>query len=243
MIAAFFDIDGTLVRESIMIKHFNKLVKYGIIDEESYIKNIKSKYEAYEKRYGDFDDFIIEAGEVYRKKLTGLHKSLIIETARQVIEEGGELVYAYTRDRIKHHKSQGHKVFFVSGSPTYLVEMLGKIYNIDDFRGTDYKFDENDRFTGEISQLWDSQSKLAEINSLVEKHDIDVNQSYAYGDTNGDFSMLKTMRHATAINPSKKFMEMIKADDDLRERADIIVERKDIIYKLKSDVEQYIIKK
>lgn len=241
MIGAFFDIDGTLIRESIMLKHFNKLVKYGIIDEEAYLKNIKSKYEAYEKRYGNYDDYIAEVGEVYRKKLVGLHKSIIIETASQVIKEGGELVYAYTRDRIKYHQSQGHKVFFVSGSPTYLVGMLGELYSIDDYQGTEYEFDQEDRFTGVISQMWDSDSKLGEIQKLVEEHDIDVKNSYAYGDTNGDFSMLKTMKHATAINPSRKFLKMIKEDDDLSKRAEIIVERKDIVYKLNPDVELYSI--
>lgn len=242
MIGAFFDIDGTLMRESIMLKHFNKLVKYGIIDQESYIKNIKAKYEAYEKRYGNYDDFISEMGLVYKEKLKGLHKSLILETARQVIEEGGELVYAYTRDRIKFHQNNGHKVFFVSGSPIYLVKMLGKVYGIDDSQGTEYVFDENDRFTGEIKQMWDSKSKLDEIQRLVEKYDIDVNNSYAYGDTNGDYSMLKTMKYATAINPSKRFLKKIREDEELKNRVDIIVERKDVIYKIDIDVDHYVLR-
>lgn len=239
MIGAFFDIDGTIVRESIMLKHFNKLVKYGIIDEQSYIKNLKSKYEAYEKRYGNYDDFITEAGLVYKDKLKGLHKSLILETAHQVIEEGGELVYAYTRDRIKYHKEQGHKVFFVSGSPSYLVRLLAESYKIDDYQGTEYLFDADDRFTGEIKQMWDSESKLVEIKRLVDKYNIDIENSYAYGDTNGDFSMLKTMGNATAINPSKKFLGMLKSDEKLRDKVNIIVERKDVIYQVPVDVELY----
>lgn len=239
MIGAFFDIDGTVMRESIMLKHFNKLVKYGIIDEETYLKNLKAKYEAYEKRYGDYDDFISEMGNVYKDKLKGIHKSLIIETAKQVIKEGGDMVYAYTRDRIKYHKEQGHKVFFVSGSPEYLVEMLGQMYDVDDTQGTEYVFNEDGTFSGEISQMWDSKSKQREILRLVEKHNIDVDKSYAYGDTNGDYSMLKTMKYPTAINPSKRFLKKINEDESLRQRTDIIVERKDVIYKLKPGVEQY----
>lgn len=241
MIGAFFDIDGTLMRESIMLKHFKKLVKYKIFDEESYLKNIKAKYEAFEKRYGNYDDYISEVGLVYKDKLKGIHKSLILETAKQVIEEEGELVYKYTRDRIRYHQEQGHKVFFVSGSPTYLVEMLGKKYGLDDCRGTVYYFDEEGYFTGEISQMWDSESKLKEIQNLVEKYDIDVDQSFAYGDTNGDFTMLKTMKNAIAINPSALFLEMIREDEDLSKRAQIIVERKDVIYKLDVNVDHYTI--
>lgn len=242
MIGAFFDIDGTLMRESIMVKHFKKLVKYGIIDEESYIKNIKAKYEAFEKRYGDYDDYISEIGLLYKEKLKGINKALIVETAKQVIKEEGELVYTFTRDRIKWHKEQGHKVFFVSGSPTYLVKMLGQVYNIDDCSGTDYIFDCDGNFTGQISQMWDSDSKLKEIKFLVEKYDIDIDNSYAYGDTNGDFSMLKTMKNATAINPSKKFLDIIRDDKELRGRVDIIVERKDVIYHVDINVDHYTLK-
>ncbi|MFM1539482.1 HAD family hydrolase [Helcococcus bovis] len=239
MIGAFFDIDGTLMRESIMVKHFKKLVKYGIIDEESYIKNIKAKYEAFEKRYGDYDDYISEIGLLYKEKLMGINKALIVETAKQVIKEEGELVYTFTRDRIKWHQDKGHKVFFVSGSPTYLVKMLGKVYNIDDCSGTDYVFDSEGNFTGEISQMWDSDSKLKEIKLLVEKYDIDIENSYAYGDTNGDYSMLKTMKNATAINPSKKFLDIIRDDEELTSRVDIVVERKDVIYHVNINVDHY----
>lgn len=243
MIGAFFDIDGTLVRESIMLKHFNKLIKYGIIDQEAYIKNLKAKYEAYEKRYGDYDDFISKMGDIYKEKLTGIHESLILETAKQVIEEGGEMVYAYTRDRIRFHKKNGHKVFFVSGSPTYLVKMLGDLYDISDSSGTEYFFDQYGVFTGQISQMWDSRSKQKEINRLVEKYNIDVDKSYAYGDTNGDYTMLKTMKNATAINPSKRFLDKINADEELKARAKIVVERKDVIYELEPDVNIYKINK
>lgn len=239
MIGAFFDIDGTVMRESIMLKHFNKLKKYGIIPNDDRIYNLMAKYEAYEKRYGDYDDFISEMGNIYKEKLTGLEKALIMATAKQVIEEGGEMVYAYTRDRIKYHKEQGHKVFFVSGSPTYLVQMLGEIYGVDEGIGTDYTFDQEDIFTGQISQMWDSDSKLVVINDLVEKYNINIDESYAYGDTNGDYTMLKTMKNATAINPSKRFLQKINSDDELKERANVIVERKDVIYKLSPSVDQY----
>lgn len=238
-IGAFFDIDGTLVRESILIKHFKKLVKYGIIDEVHWVNNIKGKYESFEKRNGDFDTYLHEVSEVYRDKMVGINHSLIDFTAKQVIEEGGEMVYRYTRDRIKWHKEQGHKVFFISGSPTFLVSKLAEKYEIDGFRGTEYIFDKDGNFSGEIIKMWDSQSKQEEIRKIIKKFDIDVENSYSYGDTNGDFSMLKTVGNSVAINPSRKLVNMIREDEKLKDRINIIVERKDVIYKLKSDVELY----
>lgn len=236
-IAAFFDIDGTLVRESILIKHFKKLVKYGIIDEVYWAQSIRPKYEAFERRHGDFDDYLDEVSTVYKEKLVGLHKSLINFTGQQVIDEGGEMVYRYTRDMIKYHKEQGHLVFFISGSPDFLVSKLADRYGITDYRGTHYKFDEDDIFQGEIEQMWDSMSKEKEFRALAEKYDINLSKSYAYGDTNGDFSMLKEMGHGVAMNPSDKLLNMIKNDPELLEKVDIIIERKDVIYKVKADVE------
>lgn len=235
-IAAFFDIDGTLVRESILIKHFKKLVKYGIIPEVHWFNSIKSKYEAFERRHGDFDDYLDEVSSVYKEKLVGLHKSLINFTAQQVIDEGGEMVYRYTRDRIKYHKSQGHLVFFISGSPDFLVEKLAARYGITGFRGTHYDFDEDDIFNGDIIQMWDSNSKEREFLSIQEEYNIDFSKSYAYGDTNGDYSMLETMGHGIAINPSKKLLEMIRDNEELSKKVEIIIERKDIIYSVTSDV-------
>lgn len=38
-IAAFFDIDGTLYRDSLMVEHFKKLIKYDIIDQKNWYKH------------------------------------------------------------------------------------------------------------------------------------------------------------------------------------------------------------
>ena len=138
---------------------------------------------------------------------------------------------------IKYHKSQGHLVFFISGSPDFLVSKLADRYGITDYRGTNYRFDEDDIFRGDISQMWDSASKEREFKAIAEKYDIDLASSYAYGDTNGDYSMLKAMGHGVAMNPSEKLLHMIRDDEKLLDKVDIIIERKDVIYKVKADVE------
>ena len=49
--------------------------------------------------------------------------------------------------------------------------------------------------------------------------------------------MFKKVGNAIAINPAKKLLEKIKKDKELREKVMIIVERKDVVYKLRPDVE------
>ena len=43
-VAAFFDIDGTIARESLMIEHFKRLIKYEILDESIWVDNVKQLY-------------------------------------------------------------------------------------------------------------------------------------------------------------------------------------------------------
>ena len=35
--AAFFDIDGTIYRDSLMVEHFKKLIKYEVVDEKAWV--------------------------------------------------------------------------------------------------------------------------------------------------------------------------------------------------------------
>ena len=87
--------------------------------------------------------------------------------------------------------------------------------------------------------MWDSDSKQKAINELVEKHDIDLSKSYAYGDTSGDYTMFKSVGCPFAINPTKELLGKIKNDESLKDKINLIVERKDVIYNL--DIEDFCI--
>jgi HAD superfamily hydrolase (TIGR01490 family) len=236
-IGAFLDIDGTLYRNSLMIEHFKKLLKYEVVDPALWHNHVKHTYYDWQKRRGNFDDYLLELAQIYIKSIKGLNKSHMEFINNQVIDLKGDKVYRYTRARIAWHKSQNHKIFFISGSPAYLVQRMAEKYEVTNYRGTQYIIDENNNFTGEIIQMWDSESKHKAIMEFVNKYNIDLSESYSYGDTNGDYSMLKMLGHPIAINPSRELLKNIKNDDELLEKITIIVERKDVIYKLDGNVE------
>ena len=85
--------------------------------------------------------------------------------------------------------------------------------------------------------MWDSVHKQEAIENFIKKYNIDLAKSYAYGDTNGDFSMLSLVGNPRAINPSKELITRIKNDENLKSKTQIIIERKNVIYKLNSNVE------
>lgn len=236
-IAAFFDIDGTLYRDSLMIEHFKKLLKYDILDEALWHTNVKHTYKNWKKRRGNYDDYLLELAQIYTESLKGLEKSKMDFVTNQVIMLKGDKVYMYTRDKIEQHKKKGHLVFFVSGSPDYLVSKMAELYGITDSIGTKYYVDEDGLYTGEVGAMWDSESKMKAIKCFAKQYDIDLMKSYSYGDTNGDISMFRMTGHPVAINPTRELINHLKNDPVLAAKVKIRVERKDVVYKLDSAVD------
>ena len=236
-IAAFFDIDGTLYRDSLMIEHFKKLLKYDVLDEALWHLNVKHTYKNWKKRRGNYDDYLIELAQIYTESLKGLEKSKMDFVTNQVIKLKGDKVYMYTRDKIEFHKKSGHLVFFVSGSPDYLVSKMAELYGITDSIGTKYYIDDDGLYTGEVRAMWDAESKSRAINCFASNYDIDLDKSFSYGDTNGDISMFKMTGNPIAINPTRELINQLKTDPELVNKVKIRVERKDVVYKLNSAVE------
>lgn len=220
-----------------MIEHFKKLIKYEVIDPSLWHNKVKYVYEEWDKRFGDFENYLETLAQVYIEELRGVNKSNIDFIAAQVINVNGDMVYKYSRDRIEWHKNLGHKVFFISGSPDFLVSKMAEKYGATEYRGTKYLVDENNNFTGEIVKMWDSENKQKSLDEILSRYNIDLENSYAYGDTVGDLSMFRMVGNPIAINPNRELLISIRKDKNLSEKTQVIVERKDVIYKLKSNVE------
>ncbi|MEG2338497.1 MAG: HAD-IB family hydrolase [Clostridium sp.] len=230
-VAAFFDIDGTLYREGLITEVFKKLIKYEIIESEKWYKEVKPEYQKWDRRLGVYDDYLLKMADIYIDAIKGLHKSQVEFIADKVINQKGDRVYTYTRDMIKWHKDQGHYVITISGSPQELVREMSKKHGFHDYRGTEYVI-ENDIYTGECHPMWDSVNKQKAIHQFVEKYDLDLSKSYAYGDTSGDFSMFTLVGNPVCINATRELLDKVITDEIVKQKARIIVERKDVIYKL-----------
>ena len=232
-IAAFFDIDGTLYRDSLLTEVFKKFVTYELVDRSKWYDDVKPFFTKYDRRQGEYDDYLMKIADIYKSTLIGLSKEHILHIADVAISQKGDRVYRFTRDAIAKHKQEGHLVFAVSGSPLELVKVMAEKYGFDDYFGTIYVTDENGKYNGEVVPMWDHISKAKALNELASKYDIDLSASYAYGDTSGDFSMFQMTGHPFAINPTKELLDIIKDDKVVADKINIIVERKNVIYHLK----------
>lgn len=231
-IAAFFDIDGTLYRDGLITEVFKKFITYELVDESKWYDDVRPAFMKYDRRQGEYDDYLMKMTTIYQDALVGMSRVPILHIANKVIEQKGDRVYTFTRDEILRHKKENHYVFTISGSPLELVEAMAKKYEFSDCRGTIYKYDENNLYTGEVIPMWDHLSKKKAMKELVEKYNIDLSESYAYGDTTGDFTMFELVGHPFAINPTKELLQKILETPSVKSKIRVIVERKNVIYEI-----------
>lgn len=82
--AAFFDIDGTLYREGLIAEIFKKLVKSEIIKPEKWYNEVRPEYQRWDKRQGNYDDYLLKVADIYIEAVKGLHKSQIDFIAKEL---------------------------------------------------------------------------------------------------------------------------------------------------------------
>lgn len=230
--AAYFDIDGTIYREGLISEMFKKMIKYELIDASKWYNEVQPDYIKWDKRLGGYDSYLQKMVDIYTETVKNTNSFHIAYIAKKVIAQNGERIYTYSREIIKWHKAQGHFIIAISGSPIELVREMSELYGMDDYRGTVYQVGSDGVYTGEISPMWDSESKRRAVLEVAEKFDIDLSKSYAYGDTNGDFAMLKLVGNPFVINPTRELLVHIQEDDYLKNKIKIIVERKDVTYQM-----------
>lgn len=231
-VAAFFDIDGTIYREGLIKEVFKKMINYELIEQSKWHKEVRPAFISWDRREGTYDTYLLKMVDAHTEAVQGTNPVHMEYVSKRVVEQKGDRIYTFSRDRINWHKEEGHKVIAISGSPIELVREMSNKYDMDDYRGTIYQLDDEGNYSGEIIPMWDADSKRAAINELIEEYDIDMENSYAYGDTSGDFSMLKMVGNPFAINPTKELINKILENEELKAKINIIVERKDVVYVL-----------
>lgn len=235
-VGAFFDIDGTLYREGLIAEIFKKLVKYEIIEPERWYNDVRPEYQRWDKRQGNYDNYLLKMAGIYIEAIKGLHKAQVEFIAKSVVNQKGDRVYTFTRDMIKWHKEQGHIIITISGSPIELVKEMALKHGFNDFKGAVYELNSEDIYTGEVIPMWDSKSKKEAISYFVDKYNLELSDSYAYGDTAGDFSMFEMVGYPVCVNPTRELIKKVQQSEEISKKALIAVERKDVVYKLTSDL-------
>lgn len=200
--AAFFDVDGTLTRTTILHPliwyqraHLSQprfalwaaglllqIPQYLWIDRRS-----RSAFNrAFYRRYAGLDANAVRAW----------HRDTFLDNLRRRI-------FPAALACVREHQQQERRIVLLTGGLDFLMRPLAEFVRADDLIAP--RLEEKDGlFTGELDGLPVADAEKARLmREHAERHGVDLAQSFAYADSRGDVPMLECVGGAVVVNPKR----------------------------------------
>jgi len=221
-----FDVDGTIFRSSLLIEVVEQLIRDGIFPEESQALYAK-QHQKWLDREGNYDAYINAVVGAFKVHVKGVHYGALAEAAKKVVGAQWKHTYRYPRALIRTLKDRGYYLLAISHSPKTILDKFCPRLGFDKVYGTIYEIDENERFTGTVTDEERARDKAYIIRRAIDKESLMLTNSIGVGDTEGDIPFLEIVAKPICFNPNGKLYIHAK-----KEKWKVVVERKDVIYEL-----------
>jgi len=223
---AFFDIDGTVFRSSLLIELVEALIEEGIFPKNAH-EAYGNEFERWQNRESTYGEYIAAVVRTYMQNIKGVHYGALADVGRKVVVSQSKRVYRYTRDLITRLKAEDYYLVAISQSPKTILDEFCKEYGFDKVYGRIYEIGPQDRFTGTMVEAHLVENKAAIVQRVLQKEEVSLEESIGVGDTEGDISLLDLVAQPICFNPNNTLFTHAR-----REGWKVVVERKDVIYEL-----------
>lgn len=210
-VAAFFDLDKTLIDGATLLIVAPLLRKNGLIDLPTLVKaGIGAKVF---EHFGATEARVEKVKRIALKIVDGWNREEMQELIEGVLEDLFlPKVYSEAVDLVQRHQNNGHEVVVVSSSPIELVRPIANMLGIEHVIATEIMLDSDGRCTNEFVQWVSGKAKPDAIRAFAQRHDINLSLSFAYSDSRTDIEFLETVGNALAINPDGKLRNHARAN-------------------------------
>jgi HAD superfamily hydrolase (TIGR01490 family) len=199
-VAAFFDIDGTLISKNSGPLYMKFLRSRGEIRRGDAARTI---YLFLRYKLGMLD--IERAAASSSGWIRGKSEQAVAEHCRLWYRE---MVRQYLQPemvrRVRAHQAEGHVVALLSSSTPYLATPLAEDLGIEHMLVSRLVI-ENGRFTGDVHRpICYGAGKIHWARRFAEEHDVDLGASWFYTDSVTDLPMLELVGHPEVVNPDPR---------------------------------------
>lgn len=195
--AAFFDLDDTLTRHNVFVRLTERyLLAHPNI--HFFGKLLLVMYKGLTMQHGYF----------YRaamRTLRGIRVAEFLRGYRAFLKlHKHNLFHPQMLELLESHRQKGNCVFIISEEPQDILDPIGELLGVPCF-GTELE-KKSGAFTGEVvGHIMKDEYKRDKVLELAHEYGIDLEKSYAYGDSYHDYAMLRSIGHAALVNPHSGF--------------------------------------
>lgn len=203
---AFFDVDGTLLKSTIVhcyiwmrslqlpffLKHLwligflPKIVYYLILDSIS-----RTRF-----------------NEIFYRNYRGLEVAEMKALSTEMFEAYMRpKIFSEAVSQIQEHKEQGTAIVLVTGSLDFVVQPIADYLAVDAVLAPQLR-EKDGQFTGELTTApLIGEAKAEAMRDYADQHEVSLEKSYAYGDSQSDLPMLECVGNPIVVNPGKSFRQ------------------------------------
>jgi HAD superfamily hydrolase (TIGR01490 family) len=210
--AAFYDVDGTLIRTNI-VHAFAWYARNQPTLSGSLLKSAKTALSV--------PMFLIADklsrklfNELFYAYYAGEPEDRLVVLAEELFEDViRPSIFPRARDLVAAARRAGLRQVLVSGGLDFTVRPLARYLGVDDFIANTLEF-EGGYATGHLGKPFVAgATKAAIMREYAARHGLDLGASWAYSDSYSDYPMLAVVGHPTAVNPDFRLRTVARSYD------------------------------
>jgi HAD superfamily hydrolase (TIGR01490 family) len=212
-IAAFYDVDGTLVRTNIVHTYGfyarnQPTLTQSLLKTASTLAAIPLFWAADKVTRKGFN-------HLFYMRYRGESRDRLVTLAEELFDEVIKpSVYPGARDLIRVSRSKGVRQVLVTGALDFTVAPLARYLEVDDVIANVLDFDSAGYATGRVRPpIIAGATKAVVIRDYCKREGVDLDRSFGYSDSFSDYAMLTVVGRPTAVNPDLRLRAIARSYD------------------------------
>lgn len=198
-VAAFFDIDKTLVNGASLLFLARAARSLGIVSLRD-LARFGLKAMTF-RRHGERQSVLDEVRDRGMQLLAGHPAERLHAVAEKVVGTMQPRIWPETRALLQAHLDAGHEVYLISATPDFLAQELAQSLGATAGIGSGLEIVDG-VFTGRFtSGTMHGPEKARAAEALMHDRGFDAADCYAYSDSSNDLPLLTAVGTAVAVNP------------------------------------------
>jgi HAD superfamily hydrolase (TIGR01490 family) len=209
--AAFFDLDRTLMQGSSAFQFGRAAYRAGLLGRRQLIAdgwaNIRFRLR------GSTDEDTVALRDRISRSLEGTRVRDLERLGADVLAGILPRVYPQMLAIAHDHQDAGRRVYIVTAASQELAVILAHVLALDGGIGSQFSEVVDGVYTGRPSGLFIYGSgKATAIRELAEREGLNLDESYAYSDSESDLPMLRVVGHAVVVNPDAELARIARKE-------------------------------
>lgn len=210
--AAFYDVDGTLIRINIV----HSFAYYAARQPSLVDSARKTVATAASLPLFWAADKVSRKwfNELFYRSYMGESEDRLVMLAEELFEDVIQPnIYPRARDLIAESRRAGCRQVLISGALDFTLAPLARYLGVDDLIANRMEF-KRGYATGKLHKPFVAGATKSQImRDFAAEHDVDLANSWAYSDSFSDFPMLAAVGRPTAVNPDFRLRRMARSYD------------------------------